>query len=90
MDQAKLTAELQKIMEQEYQQACYYFKIIPHRKIVFKGFYSSEIYEQIFNNQEILTNLKINTPRRKEYFWKELQNLVFTNAGMALPTDHET
>jgi len=68
MDQTKLTAQLQKIMEQGYQQACHYFKVIPHRKIIFKGFYRPEVYEQIFNNQEILTNLKINTPRQKEYF----------------------
>jgi hypothetical protein len=68
MDQAKLIANLQKVMEEGYKQACYHFKVIPHRKIIFKGFYRPEVYEQIFNNQEILTNLKINTPRRKECF----------------------
>ena len=86
----KLIPALQKIIEEGYRQACHYFKVIPHRKVVFKGFYSPEIYQQIFSNQEILANLKINTPRRKDRFWQELQALKLTTAGIALPSYKET
>ena len=86
----KLIPPLQKIIEEGYRQACNYFKIIPHRKVVFKGFYSLEIYQEVFNNQEILANLKINTPRRKDRFWQELQALKLTTAGIALPSYKET
>lgn len=86
----KLIPILQKIIEEGYRQACNYFKIIPHRKVVFKGFYNPEIYQEVLNNQEILANLKINTPRRKDRFWQELQALNFTTAGIALPSYKET
>ena len=59
--------QLQKIIQKGYQQACHYFKVILARKVVFKGFYSQEIYQEILNNQEILTNLKLNTPQLKKY-----------------------
>jgi len=88
--QNKLTPALQKIIKEGYRQACNYFKIIAHREVVFKGFYSPEIYQEIFNNQEILANLKINTPQRKDLFWQELQALKFTTAGIALPSYKET
>jgi hypothetical protein len=36
-----------------------------------------------------LDNLKLNTPRLREYFKEELQNLILTKAGMALPAKRE-
>lgn len=81
---------LQAVMADGYQKVCDFLKIIPTKKVVFKGFYSPEIYQEILSNQEILDNLKLNTPRLKEYFGLILQNLVLTKAGMALPAKRET
>lgn len=80
---------LQQVIEQGYEEACHYWKVIAYRKPVFKGFYNQEIYQEILNNQEILDNLKLNTPKRKEYFKEELQNLILTKAGMTLPAKWE-
>lgn len=90
MDQTKLIANLQKVMEEGYKQACHYFRAMPYRQVVFKGFFSPEIQQEILDNQEILTNLKITTLTLKKYFAEEIQNLTFTKAGIALPAKWET
>lgn len=54
-----LEKELPAIIDKGYQQACYYFEIIPVKQVVFKGFFSEKIYQQILDNQEILNNLGI-------------------------------
>ena len=76
MEQVKLTASLQKIIEEGYQQAGHYFKVVSYRQVVFKGFFSQEIYQEILSNQEILANLKITNPQLKKYFGEELQKLI--------------
>jgi hypothetical protein len=78
--------ELTLIIEKGYRQACYHYKIIPYRKVLFKGFFGSEVYKEILKNQEILDNLEIKTPRLKKYFGEELEKLILTGAGMAFPT----
>jgi hypothetical protein len=81
--------QLQKAMVAGYQVTCAYFKIIPTRKVVFKGFYNQEIYQEILNNREIMANLELNTPQLKKYFGERLQSLILTKAGMALPAKWE-
>src|SRR2546421_6086119 len=63
----RLEKELPLIVEKSYQQACYYFKIIPTKRAVFKGFFSSEIYQVVLNNQEILANLGVDSWQRKAF-----------------------
>lgn len=53
--------------------------------MVFKGFYNQDIRREILNNEEILLNLKADTPLRKKIFAEELEELVLSKAGLALP-----
>jgi len=77
------------IIEKGYHQACYYFKIIPIRKPLFKGFFSPEVYKKILANEEILTNLKLDVLQRK-HFAKVLLRAELTKTGVALPTNQES
>lgn len=85
----RLEKELPLIVEKSYQQACYYFKIIPTKRAVFKGFFSSEIYQAVLNNQEILDNLGVNSWQRKA-FEKALRELETSKPGIAFPADRES
>jgi len=60
-------------------------KIIPYRKVIFKGFYDKEVSQEILNNEEILLNLKADTPLRKRIFAEELEEIVLGKSGVALP-----
>jgi len=40
-----LEKELPEIIGKGYQQACYYFKIIPVKQVIFKGFFSEQVYQ---------------------------------------------
>lgn len=81
---------LQKAIEKGYTEACYQWRVIPYRKVVFKGFYNQDIRREILNNEEILLNLKADTPLRKKIFAEELEELVLSKAGLALPAKWET
>lgn len=85
-----MNTTLQKIIEKGYTEACCRWKIIPYRKVVCKGFYNQEIHQQILNNEEILLNLKVDTPLRKRIFAEELEELVLSKSGLALPAKWET
>lgn len=85
-----LEKELSAVVEKGYQEACYYFKVVPYRQVIFKGFYSKAIYQQILNNEEILTNLGADTTLRKRIFAEELEDLVLAKSGLALPAKWET
>jgi hypothetical protein len=80
-----LEKELPAIIEKGYTEACYYFKVVPYRQVIFKGFYSKSIYQEILNNEEILINLGADTPLRKKIFAEELEDLVLAKSGLALP-----
>lgn len=82
-------SQLQKTIETAYEQMCYYFKIIPVKKVVYKGIWNQANCQEVFNNQEILTNLQI-TNGQKKYFLEELQKLEFTKSGITFPTGQET
>ena len=81
---------LQKNVEKGYAEACYRWKIIPYRKVIFKGFYDKEVSQEILNNEEILLNLKADTPLRKRIFAEELEEIVLSKSGVALPAKWET
>ncbi len=81
---------LQKIIEKGYLKACYQWKVIPYRKVVFKGFYNQEVHQEILNNGEILLNLGADTPFRKKILAEELEELVLSKSGLALPAKWET
>ena len=85
-----LEKELPAIIEKGYTEACYYFKVVSYRKVIFKGFYGSEIYQEILSNQEILANLGADTPRLKKILAEELESILLTKGGVALPTQRET
>lgn len=80
-----LEKELPAIIEKGYTEACYCFKVVPYRQVIFKGFYSKVIYQEILNNEEILTNLGADTQLRKKIFAEELEDLVLAKSGLALP-----
>ena len=84
-----LEKSLPSIIEKGYCQTCYYFKIISTRKPLFKGFFSPEIYKKILANEEILTNLKLDTLQR-EHFAKALPKAELTKTGVALPANQES
>ena len=84
-----LEQSLQLIIQKGYDEICYRLKTIPYRKVVFKGFFGSEVYQEIMNNQEILDNLEIKTPRLKKFFGEELERLILTKAGITFPTKFE-
>ena len=81
---------LQKIIERGYSKACYQWKVIPYRKVVFKGFYNQEVHREILNNEEILLNLGADTSLRKKILAEELEELVLSKSGLALPTKWKT
>lgn len=81
---------LQKIIDKGYTEACYHWKVIPYRKVVFKGFYNQKVHQEILNNEEILINLKVDTPLRKKIFVEELEEIVLSKSGLALPAKWET
>jgi len=81
---------LQKIIEKGYLKACYQWKVIPYRKVVFKGFYNQEVRQEILNNEEILLNLGADTPLRKKILAEELEGLILSKSGLALPAKWET
>jgi len=81
---------LQKIIEKVYFKACYQWKVIPYRKVVFKGFYNQTVHQEILNNEEILLNLGVDTPLRKKILAEELEELVLSKSGLALPAKWET
>lgn len=85
-----LNAVLQKIVTDGYQRGCEYLGIIPYKKVIFKGFYNSDLFQKVYNNKEILINLEINNPFRKKIFWSELQNLENETAGITWPLDKES
>lgn len=85
-----LKENLQSIIKKGYGEICYRLKIIPYRSVLFKGFFRSEVFKEIINNQEILDNLKIKTPRLKKYFAEELESLILTKAGISFPAKFET
>lgn len=85
-----LKESLQSIIKKGYEEICYHLKVIPYRTVIFKGFFGSEVFKEIINNQEILDNLEIKTPRLKKYFAEELENLILRKAGMAFPAKFET
>lgn len=84
MNKSKETT-LPKIIEKGYTEACYQWKVIPYRKVVFKGFYNQKVHQEILNNEEILLNIKADTPLRKKIFAEELEELVLSKSGLALP-----
>jgi len=81
--------QLQKIIEVAYEQMCYFFKIIPVKKIIYKGIWNQENCQEVFSKQEILTNLQI-TDEQKKHFLQELQKLEFTKSGITFPAGQET
>jgi len=81
-----LEKELPAIIEKGYTEACYYFQVVSYRKVIFKGFYNSNVYQQILSNQEILANLGADTPRLKKILAEELENILLSKGGVALPT----
>lgn len=85
-----LNENLQLIIKKGYDEICYRLKTIPYRTVLFKGFFGSEVFKEILNNQEILDNLKIKTPRLKKHFSEELESLISTKAGIAFPAKFET
>ena len=85
-----LEKELPAIIEKGYTEACYYFQVVSYRKVIFKGFYNSNVYQQILSNQEILANLGADTPRLKKILAEELENILLSKGGVALPTQWET
>jgi hypothetical protein len=85
----KLEKELPLIIEKSYQQTCYYFKIIPTKRAVFKGFFGSEIYQAVLNNQEILANLGVDNWQKKA-FEKALKELEISKNGISFPADRES
>lgn len=84
-----LEKELPAIIEKGYQEACYYWQVIPTKKVLFKGFFGSKVYQEILSNQEILDNLGIDKEQKK-YFEKALQKLEVTKLGIAFPADRES
>jgi hypothetical protein len=84
-----LEKNLPNLIEKGYNRACYYFKIVSVRKPLFKGFFSSETYQKILTNEEILTNLKLNALQKK-HFIKVLSRAELTKNGLALPTNRES
>lgn len=86
----KPQANLQNIIEKGYNEACQYFKVISYRQVLFKGFYSQTIYQEILSNQEILANLGATTPRLQKILAEELENILLTKGGVALPAKQET
>ena len=85
-----LEKELIPIIKKGYEEACYYWKIIPTKKVIFKGFFSQETYKEILSNEEILTNLGADSPRLKKIFGEELESLILAKSGVALPAKWET
>ena len=85
-----LKESLQLIIQKGYKEFCYYLKIIPYRVVLFKGFFGTEVFKEIINNQEILDNLGVKTPRLKKYFVEELENLSLSKAGMTFPAKFES
>jgi len=63
-----LNTILQKIVTDCYQRGGDYLGIIPYKKVIFKGFYNQDLFQKVYNNQEILVNLEINNPLRKKFF----------------------
>lgn len=84
-----LEEELPAIIEKGYREACYYWQIIPTKQVLFKGFFSSKVYQEILNNQEILANLEVDKEQRK-HFEKALQKLETTKSGIAFPANRES
>lgn len=68
---------------------CYYFKIIPVKKVIYKGIWNQENCQEVFGNQGILTDLQI-TGEQKKYFLEELKRLEFTKSGITFPAGQET
>ena len=81
--------QLQKIIEAAHEQMCYYFKIIPVKKAVYKGIWNQENCQEVFSNQEILAELQIADEQQK-YFLEELKKLEFTKSGITFPAGQET
>jgi hypothetical protein len=77
-------------LESGYQLACHFWKVIPYRKIVFKGFFNPQIRQEILNNSEILINLRAITPQQKKILEEELTEIVLAKSGIALPASQET
>lgn len=80
----------QRIIEKGYKEACYQWKIIPYRLVIFKGFYNEKIKQEILNNEQILLNLHADTPLRKKFLAEELEDLILSKSGVALPAKWET
>lgn len=81
--------KIQEVIEESYQQACYYFKIIAVKKVIFKGFYAhKKNYQEIYGKQEILDDLGI-TEDQKKHFLQELRILELTKSGIAFPVNQE-
>ena len=57
----------QRIIEKGYKEACYKWKIITYRLVIFKGFYNEKIKQEILNNEQILLNLHADTPLQKKF-----------------------
>ena len=85
-----LKESLQLIIKKGYDEICYRLKIIPYRKVLFKGFFNSEVYKEVLNNQEILDNLEVKTSRLKKYFGEELEKLILNKAGITFPAKFES
>ena len=84
-----LEKELPAIISKGYQQACYYFEIIPVKQVIFKGFFSEQVYQQILDNQEIMTNLGIDAWQEK-HFANALRKLEQTKSGITFPAHRES
>jgi hypothetical protein len=80
----------QQAVESGYQQVCHYWKVVAYRKVVFKGFFNPEINQEILNNSEILTNLKVATLQQKKILEEELTEIVLAKSGVTLPAKTET
>lgn len=85
-----LKESLQLIIKKGYDEICYRLKIIPYRIVLFKGFFGTEVFKEIINNQEILDNLEIKTPRLKKYFGEELEKMILNKAGITFPAKFES
>lgn len=81
---------LQQAIENGYQIACHFWKIITYRQVVFKGFFNPQIGQEILNNPEILTNLGAITPQQKKILEEELTEIILAKPGVALPARTET
>lgn len=88
MPESKPVLNFQSIINDLYQKGCLYLKIIPYKKVIFKGFHQQELLREIGSNWEIANNLNVQDWNKWEEF---LFNVVSkSKAGAAWPLSLKT